>query len=310
MKNAPGNCALAPALSKRRRDECSRQNVSGKIALDSIACVTRKWGLTSVIESGEFESWLQKSVGEARPMPERYLAKLIKSLDRAPNFDTAIRVFTEAKIQLGLDFFHYQILVRNFHGLSFYEGTAAGEEINNVAANFAGGLRIEAVPSIRKLTRSMKPFRWTDIAKEAGQDQRPQNILRNLHDDGFIDGYSFPVSDGPGDLALISLSARGRTFDFDSITLSVLQHACLALHKRCKSFSESAADEPPELSPREQQVVERVLRGLSNKEIGRDLGISSHTVDEFLRRIFEKLGVDNRTEAAVKFALISGSLPA
>lgn len=53
------------------------------------------------------------------------------------------------------------------------------------------------------------------------------------------------------------------------------------------------------LSTRELEVLRLVTEGLPNKTIGRTLGISERTVENHLRRVFEKLGVASRTEAVV-----------
>jgi DNA-binding NarL/FixJ family response regulator len=50
------------------------------------------------------------------------------------------------------------------------------------------------------------------------------------------------------------------------------------------------------LTPRERDVVERVLRGSSNKVIAFDLGIAHATVRVLLHRVMQKLGVQNREE--------------
>ena len=52
------------------------------------------------------------------------------------------------------------------------------------------------------------------------------------------------------------------------------------------------------LSEREAAVLEAVARGLSNREIGRQLWISEQTVKFHLRNVYRKLGVSSRTEAA------------
>lgn len=50
------------------------------------------------------------------------------------------------------------------------------------------------------------------------------------------------------------------------------------------------------LSARERQVIQYLGSGMTNSEIADSLGLSHHTVKNYLFRIFDKLGVSNRTE--------------
>ncbi len=54
------------------------------------------------------------------------------------------------------------------------------------------------------------------------------------------------------------------------------------------------------LTPRQTQVLEGLSRGLPSKLIARELGLSEHTVREYIALIFQALGVHNRTEAVIK----------
>ncbi len=73
-----------------------------------------------------------------------------------------------------------------------------------------------------------------------------------------------------------------------------------------QSFAVWGAEEPQgaaptgatALSEREEVVLVAVARGLSNREIGRQLLISEQTVKFHLRNVYRKLGVSSRTEAA------------
>ena len=55
------------------------------------------------------------------------------------------------------------------------------------------------------------------------------------------------------------------------------------------------------LSPREEEVLQRIARGKRVKEVAADLGVSVTTVQTYLRRIYEKLQVNSQAEAVAKF---------
>ena len=56
---------------------------------------------------------------------------------------------------------------------------------------------------------------------------------------------------------------------------------------------------PPGLSPREYEVLSLLVRGWSNRQIANELFIDETTVKTHLHRIFEKLHVRDRTQAAI-----------
>jgi DNA-binding NarL/FixJ family response regulator len=69
-----------------------------------------------------------------------------------------------------------------------------------------------------------------------------------------------------------------------------------------KAEGHSNEDDRPRLTVREQEVVRLVSRGMTNKAIARQLGISPRTVEGHLNHVFEKLGTNSRTEL-VHYAL-------
>ena len=60
-------------------------------------------------------------------------------------------------------------------------------------------------------------------------------------------------------------------------------------------------EDPPveKLTPRQAEVLESLSRGLTNKDIARQLGISDRSVDEHVEALLSKIGASNRTEAVV-----------
>lgn len=71
-----------------------------------------------------------------------------------------------------------------------------------------------------------------------------------------------------------------------------------------RSYSEPGSPFHP-LSEREMEVMECVVRGMSNKEIAGLLGISHQTVKNHVTSILRKFGVEDRTQAVV-YALKHG----
>jgi DNA-binding NarL/FixJ family response regulator len=57
------------------------------------------------------------------------------------------------------------------------------------------------------------------------------------------------------------------------------------------------------LTPRELEVLQMLSKGSTNSEIAGELSLTVHAVKFHLASVYRKLGVANRTEAAVAFLL-------
>ncbi|MCX6048218.1 MAG: response regulator transcription factor [Chloroflexi bacterium] len=63
--------------------------------------------------------------------------------------------------------------------------------------------------------------------------------------------------------------------------------------------NDTSQEQSTPLSSREMQILGLVTRGTSNKEIARELNISRQTVKNHINNLFHKLGVADRTQAAL-----------
>jgi DNA-binding NarL/FixJ family response regulator len=63
------------------------------------------------------------------------------------------------------------------------------------------------------------------------------------------------------------------------------------------------------LAPREQQVLELLSKGRAYKQIAAEMNLHIGTVRTYIRRIYEKLHVNCRTEAVVKYMDAAGAMP-
>jgi len=87
------------------------------------------------------------------------------------------------------------------------------------------------------------------------------------------------------------------------IKTSLLREVVLSLSDASGARpKEKPGDSPAldELTPRERDVLRLVIQGRSNKEIGQALSISEDTAKKHVQAILLKLGVSDRTQAAVK----------
>ena len=98
-------------------------------------------------------------------------------------------------------------------------------------------------------------------------------------------GYLSKASRGQEVVQAVRAAAAGETVFSPTIASSIKQRAL------------GGAGRLASLTPRELDVLRAAARGLGNKQIGAELGLSARTVQTHLTSVFAKLGVSSRTEA-------------
>jgi DNA-binding NarL/FixJ family response regulator len=101
-----------------------------------------------------------------------------------------------------------------------------------------------------------------------------------------------------------ALQAGARAYLLKGMTVEVLISAIRSVHAGksiippaiAQKLAERMATE--QLTQREQDVLEEIVRGKSNREIGVALDISEATVKTHINNLLGKLGVEDRTQAA------------
>ena len=101
-----------------------------------------------------------------------------------------------------------------------------------------------------------------------------------------------------------SLQAGAKGYLLKDVFFEELETAIRTVHAGARRIPPAIAERLAErmagsdLTSREMEVLELIVRGQSNKEIGSSLTISEATVKSHINNILSKLGVTDRTQAA------------
>ncbi len=163
----------------------------------------------------------------------------------------------------------------------------------------------------------VQTFATGDSFLEAATSQTPGCVLLDVHMPGRsgidilqelnADHYPAPVFiiSGQGDIPMAVNAVKQGAFDFiekpfDAET--VVQRVRDAIkatedrHRSAENIEDRDFPGREVLTPRERQVLGRITAGASNKEAGRELGISPRTIEVHRARIMEKLGARNAAD--------------
>lgn len=111
---------------------------------------------------------------------------------------------------------------------------------------------------------------------------------------GGAQGYVLKTVDGHALAMAIRRTARGQ-----SVISPELTGKLVTAFQSMSPAAAVAADPLAALSSREQEILQHIARGASNKEIARQLLIAETTVKIHVQHILRKLGLSSRVQAAV-----------
>ena len=118
---------------------------------------------------------------------------------------------------------------------------------------------------------------------------------------------------GHGTVALCRQAFKGGAAEFlekpvdDQVLLDTLQSA-VRQHVRSRQrglADREARERYGQLSPREREVLGLIVAGLTNKEIGRALGLSPRTVETHRAHLFGKLGAPTLAQLILRYAQLA-----
>lgn len=184
------------------------------------------------------------------------------------------------------------------------------EEAGDIAVVAEAGDGVEALrlveahqPDVAVLDIRMPEVTGVEVARRI-KERFPQVrvlVLTAYDDDPYVfallqagaDGYVLKTASGDELVRAVRTVYAGETALSPEIAGKVVRQAT-------RRRPEGAADQVEPLTDRELDVLRLAARGLTNRAIGHELGISHRTVQGHMANIYGKLGVNSRTEAVTK----------
>lgn len=163
--------------------------------------------------------------------------------------------------------------------------------------------RVQAFPDGMQFLAAMRTAMPDAVLLDVHMPGRSgMDILRELH--GAHSALPVFIISGQGDIPMAVEAIKNGALDFiekpfDADT--IVEHVRGALEARAERDRHHGADAlhfagADALTPREREVLGRIVQGESNKLAGRSLGISPRTVEVHRARIMEKLQAKNTAD--------------
>jgi DNA-binding CsgD family transcriptional regulator len=155
-------------------------------------------------------------------------------------------------------------------------------------------------PMIAAAMTEREPFRWYDVAARGPLTPAQSADLDDMRAFGLVDDLAAPIFAARATTAYFGIGSNQAPLTLTHSDELEIQYACNHTHNMFVDIRAARALSSAALSNRERKVLGWAARGKSDGVIADILGISDHTVDALVRRVFAKLGVGDRISAAIK----------
>jgi DNA-binding CsgD family transcriptional regulator len=255
----------------------------------------------------------------ADALPARAAARLVASIGSAGFADEALAALN-APVQAA-SWSVYRLFGSARPPVLYLSATGEGADVTRSCfAAYAAGL-YRRDRSFDLVQRSHRPGEAAVLAMHADDAPNPEHREAIYRRHALAERLSVAALDDDGSLLAVNLYHHDHQGRFSAaerdrfcaiapvVLASVRRHVALQAERGAVPADARAALAAacPALTPRELDVCERLLRGLSHDGIAADLGLSVPTVKTYRARAFERLGLHFRSELFAKFGARFGA---
>ncbi len=226
------------------------------------------------------------------------LDRVVETLAVAPDSEALNACFLNYLAQYGFEAVSYHLLRDSLDALNFEDSLNLCTFPEDWVAHYQNADYFDDDPIMLHALNATLPFHWYDVERNDVLSPHQKQFFEDLHAAGFTDGLGVPVFGPFATAGFFGMGIRTGRLDLNPSRIREIQYICHQVHNR--AFALRRGEAIPLLSEREREVMRWAAQGKSNGVIAEIMGVSAHTVDTMMRRIFAKLGVSNRVSAVLK----------
>lgn len=225
--------------------------------------------------------------------------ELISRIADAEDVTTVLGIMYDSCLLLGGDKFSYHPEIM-FEGVASARSKvfAVGYSPDWMDLYITRGLRlIDPIPDhIMKMGR---PMTWQEALKGIKLDDVTRAHIEEGYKHGLFDGLGFPLWGPRGNNAYVAIGLPDNIASPSEQAVRAEHMLLTAGHQKIQELI-SANVTTATLSHREHEVLTWVSKGKSNNDVATILNISPETVSTYKRRIYGKLGTNDRIGTTIK----------
>lgn len=144
-----------------------------------------------------------------------------------------------------------------------------------------------------------RPLSWSAAVANASFTPAQRAFLAVCFHHGLVEGVSMPLYGPDGREGYLSLAFGHPISKLDMELTLQMQAIAQSAHIRIAKLLEAEFLLHAKLSPREREVLQWLARGKSTGDVATIMNLAADTVGTYTRRIYSKLGVNDRIAAVV-----------
>lgn len=228
-----------------------------------------------------------------------YKSELINRIANAEDVTSVLGIMYDSCLLAGGDKFSYHPEIM-FEGVASARSKvfAVGYSPEWMHLYITRGLRLtDPIPD--HVMRTGRPMTWKEALKDIKLDDVARAHIEEGAKHGLVDGLGFPLWGPRGNNAYVAIGFPDNVVSLSAQDIRSEHMLLTAGHQKIQELI-SADKTSAMLSHREREVLLWVSKGKSNNDVATILNISPETVSTYKRRIYAKLGTNDRIGTTIK----------